>query len=238
MSMTVSTTPATSAPTAVIIIVIVIMVPVAAVTVVVTIADQVLAIVPAAVPAITVAVVTGIQVRSWLVDHHFVPAVQVIVIMPGQGGGKHPVTFITVEKNKLPAGDIVPGINVREVVVLGIVVANRPPKRLAAYVQINIYADLGLSCWCIVHASGQQNGHHSKLLHKNTVYTALIANLMPDSANSGTGKRSGKLPRGFSRPADGKVLDTFTRLLSSLLLLFPQKNLLFETIITTTGKAF
>lgn len=198
MTMPVPTSAAVSVPVAaVIIVIIVVMVPVAAVTVVAAVPDKVLTIVPATVPAITIAVVTGIQVWPWFIDHHLVAPVQVIVIMPGQGGSKHPVTFITIEIDKLPAGNIVVGINVREVVVFGIVVANRAPKRLTTYVQINIYADLGLSCWCIVHASGQQNGHHSKLLHKNTVYTALIANLMPDSAINDRGKDVGNHPGDF-----------------------------------------
>jgi hypothetical protein len=77
-------------------------------------------------------------IRPWIIDHYFVSAIEIIAPVPaGQVGSKDPLA--SIEVNELPAGNVVIGFYIGQVIIIGPVVSYGPPLWLGAYVYTNAY---------------------------------------------------------------------------------------------------
>ena len=82
----------------------------------------------------------GVQVGPGLVNNYFIPAVQVKIKPCRQRGGNYLPAAIKI--NVLPVGYGVVCINIRKIIIPGIIVPCWAPHRLAANVYVNTYTYL------------------------------------------------------------------------------------------------
>jgi hypothetical protein len=117
-----------------------------------TIAQDGLAVLALAVLDISAPVRIVMQPGLRLVEHHLISAIEVVATASGrQGSGKDPMAAVQVYE--LLLGNIIIGLDRRQIIVVDPVVTCRPPCGLSTY--INIYADLDLGrCMSNDHAEG------------------------------------------------------------------------------------
>ena len=113
--------------------------------------DNILMIVVIPVFFILHPVVMVVVIRMRLVDHDFITAVKVIIVIPGRQH-RYPNPAHAIPINVFVINNAVININIREVIILNVVLAQGTPGLLC----VDVYIDTHLG----IHLRGKQQGCH------------------------------------------------------------------------------